>query len=79
MARKCEQSEEILRAALAGIAEWIECWPLNRRVTGSIPSQGTWLGCRPGPQLGHVKGNHLMYLLQADVSLPLFLPLFPSL
>ena len=37
-------------AALAGVAQWIECWPVNQRVAGSIPSQGTCLGCRPGPQ-----------------------------
>ena len=26
-----------------------EHWPVNQRVTGSIPSRGTCLGCRPGP------------------------------
>ena len=36
--------------ALAGVAQWIECGPANQRVTGSIPSQGTRLGCGPGPQ-----------------------------
>ena len=36
--------------ALAGIALWIEHGPANQRVAGSIPSQGTCLGCRPGPQ-----------------------------
>ena len=35
--------------ALAAVAQWIEHWPANQRVTGSIPSQGTCLGCRPGP------------------------------
>ena len=35
---------------LAGVAQWIECQPSNQRVTGSIPSQGTGLGCGPGPQ-----------------------------
>ena len=37
-------------AALAGVAQWTECGPANQRVTGSIPSQGICLGCRPGPQ-----------------------------
>ena len=32
--------------ALAGIAQWIEHRPVNQRVPGSIPSQGTCLGCR---------------------------------
>ena len=29
---------------------WFEHWPANQRVTGLIPSLGTCLGCRPGPQ-----------------------------
>ena len=36
--------------ALAGVAQWIEHWPVNQRVAGLIPSQGMCLGCRPGPQ-----------------------------
>ena len=24
--------------ALSGVAQWIECWPVNQRVMGSIPS-----------------------------------------
>ena len=35
---------------LAGVAQWIECQPVNQRVTGWIPTQGTCLGCRPDPQ-----------------------------
>ena len=59
--------------ALVGVTQWIECWPVNQRVTGLVPSQGTCLGCRPGPQLGaHKRQPHI------DVS-PLFLPPFPSL
>ena len=55
--------------ALAGVAQWIECQLVNQRVTNSIPSQGTSLGCRPGPQLGAYKRQpHI------DISLPLFLP-----
>ena len=38
--------------ALAGVAQWIECGPVNQRVTGSIPNQGTCLGCRPHLQWG---------------------------
>ena len=45
-------------SALAGVAQWIECRPVNHRVASSIPNQGTCLGCRPGPQLvGVVRGN----------------------
>ena len=38
------------KRALAGVAQWIECQTANQRVTSSIPSQGTCLGCGPGPQ-----------------------------
>ena len=63
-----------INTAMAGVAKWTECWPVTQRVTGSIPSQGTCLGCRPGPQWGaHERQPHI------DVSLPLFLPPFPSL
>ena len=56
------------------MAEWIECQPANRKVVGSIPSQGTSPGCGPGPQLGaHERQPHI------DVSLPLFVLPFPSL
>ena len=33
-----------------GVAQWIEHELVNQRVTSWIPSQGTGLGCRPGPQ-----------------------------
>ena len=59
--------------ALAGVAPWIDHQPVNQRVTGSIPSQGTYLGCRPGPQWEvREKQPH------TDVSLSLFLPPFLS-
>ena len=40
------------RNALAGVAQRIECRPVNQDVTGSIPGQGTCLGCSPSPHLG---------------------------
>ena len=36
-------------SALAGVAQWIECWTANQRAAGLIPSQGTCLGHGPGP------------------------------
>ena len=52
--------------ALAGAAQWMEYQTANQKVTSWIPSQGTCLGCRPGPQEGtHEKQPHI------DVSLPL--------
>ena len=60
-------------SGLAGVAQWIEYQPVNQRVIGSIPSQGTSLGCGPGPQWGACERQpHI------DTFLPLFLPLFPS-
>ena len=38
--------------ALAGVAQWIERWPVKCKAASLIPSEGTRLGCRPGPQLG---------------------------
>ena len=58
--------------SLAGVVQWIEPGPSNQRVTSLIPSQGTYLGCRPAPQLGVRKGQP-----HTDVSLPLFLLPFP--
>ena len=37
-------------SALASAIQWIEHWPANKGITGLIPSQGTCLGCGPGPQ-----------------------------
>ena len=53
--------------ALDGVAQWIECQPENHRVADSIPSQGTCLGCGPGPQWGARERQP-----PVDVSLPLF-------
>ena len=60
--------------SLAGVTQWIECQPLKQRVAGLIPSQGTCLSCRPGPQQGVCERQpHI------DASFPLFLLPFPSL
>ena len=40
----------IIFPSLAGVDQWIEHQPGNQRVTGLIPSQGTYLGCGPCPQ-----------------------------
>ena len=52
---------------LAGVAQWIEHQPVNQKVTGLIPGQGTCLGCGPGSQLGASERQPI------NVSLPLFL------
>ena len=61
-------------STLAGAAQWIEHQFVNQRVAGSIPSRGTYLGCRSGPQLEEHERQP-----PTNVSLPLFLPPFPSL
>ena len=60
---------------MAGVALWIE--GPNRKVTGLIPSQGTCLGFGPRSPVGGVR--EATCLLHMEVSLPLFLPPFPSL
>ena len=54
--------------ALAGVAQWIEHWSVNQKATGSIPCQGTCLGCRPGPQSGACK-SHLIDVSLLNLSL----------
>ena len=56
--------------ALAGVAQWIERWTANQRVAGLIPSQGTCLGCGPGPSRGCSRGNHTLMFLFLSFSLP---------
>ena len=57
------------KEALAGGAQWIECWHAYQRGGILIPSQGICLGCQPGPQKGaHESKPHV------DVSLPFSLP-----
>ena len=36
-------------SALADVAQWFGCQLENQRVASSSTSQGTCLGCRPGP------------------------------
>ena len=66
--------------APTGVAQLVGYHSENKKVNGSIPSQGTCLSCRFGPQLRHVQkaASQLMFLSPIDVSLPLPLPPFPS-
>ena len=43
---------KILCAALTIMAQRVGHHPANREVASSIPGQGAYLGCRPGPWLG---------------------------
>ena len=70
----------ILISTLAGVAQWIECQPVNQKVTGLIPSQDTYLGYRSGPQEGASKREpispwlvpkeNLRIVLSSSFSLP---------
>ena len=44
--------KKCLVLALPGVAQWIECRPVNWKVTGLIPCQGTCLDFGPVPHLG---------------------------
>ena len=59
--------------ALAGVAPWIECWSVNQKAAGSIPSQGTCLVVGQVSTWGRARDNQL-FLLHTDVPLPLSLP-----
>ena len=50
------------------MAQWIECLLANQRVAGSMPSQGTRLGCGPAPQLGRARDNQSMDLSHIAVN-----------
>ena len=45
-----EQIEDILPWPMW--LSWLDCHPVNRKFAGSIPGQGTCLGCGFVPQLG---------------------------
>ena len=56
---------------LAGVAQWIEYQPVNHRVAGSIPSQGTAWVAGHVPSRGLVRSNHTLMFLCFSSSLPL--------
>ena len=45
---KIKNTNNFKKIALAGVAEWIACWPVKLAVAASIPTQGTCLGYGPG-------------------------------
>ena len=56
--------KNIIVEALAGVAQWTECQPANRRIAGLIPRQGMCLGW------GHMRGNHTLVFLSLSFFLP---------
>ena len=61
---------KVFQLALAGVPQWIEHCPANQRVAGSIPSQGTCLGCIHGPQYGVHEGQPHIEVRSLSFSLP---------
>ena len=51
-----EMQNKINVTALAGVAP-LERWPPHYRVAGSIPGQGTYLGCGVLPWSGCMRGR----------------------
>ena len=62
-----------VRSALAGVAQWIECWPVNQRAAGSIPGQGACLGCGPPVAGAREATTHGCFSPSPFPSLPLCL------
>ena len=53
---------KLLQLALAGVDQWIEHWLVNQNVAGSVPSQGTGLGCCQIPGWGRCISCTSMFL-----------------
>ena len=62
---------------LAGVALWIEHQPAQQKVAGSIPGQGTGLGCRQGPQLGECERQPVSVSLTHPCFSPSLSPFLP--
>ena len=61
---------KIAEFALAGVAQWIEHWPTNQRVAGSIPGQSTCLGLQARSPVGeHMRGNYTLMFLSLSFCL----------
>ena len=57
--------------ALAGVALWIECWPVNQRVAGSQSGHMLEFQARCPVDGGEgVRGNHTLMFLSLSFSLP---------
>ena len=63
------QIQEVRDAAPAGVVQWIECQPLNQRVTNSIPSQGNAWVVGQVPIWRNTRDNHTLTFLSLSFSL----------
>ena len=62
---------------MVAVAQWAERQPVDQKVASSIPSQGTRRIAGQVLGWGRVRSKCSMFLVHNDVSLLLFLPLFP--
>ena len=63
--------KNIPRTALTGVAQMVGCHPAKQKVTNSIPSQGTGLGCGNVPSRGACERQpHIDASLPLSPSLP---------
>ena len=63
--------------ALAGVAQWIEHRPVDWKVAGLVPCQGTCLGCRPNLWLGAYERQPIDVSLSQWYFSPSLTPSFP--
>ena len=68
--RSEDSKKKLIKCALAGVAQWVEHQPVNQKVAGSIPSQGTCLGVARVLSKGCMRGNHTLMFLSLFFSLP---------
>ena len=69
-------SLRIISAAEIGLAQWIERWPADSRVPGSIPVKGMYVGCGYIPAGGvQEAADQCFSLIHVSNSLSLSLPL----
>ena len=59
-----------IKIALAVVAQWIEYWPVHKRVAGSVPIRAqAWVAVQV-PSRGHMRGNHTLMFLSLSFSFP---------
>ena len=56
--------------ALAGVAQWIDCWPENQRVPSLIPVRARAWVVGQVPSGGCLRANHTLMFLSFSFSLP---------
>ena len=61
-----------VKVALAGVAQWIECWPANQMVTDSMqfPVRAHEWAAGHVPNSRGARGNHTLMFLSLSVCLP---------